>query len=73
MNRLLSRPALALSRVSVRRGGGHVMNDETISHWKKVSLDKFFIAKVDIFLSEDQFCIFFSKLVRGIDLILFAL
>ena len=28
--------------------------------------------EVDIFLSEDQFCIFFSKLVRGIDLILFA-
>ena len=43
MNRLLSRPALALSRVSVRRGGGHVMNDETISHWKKVSLDTIFI------------------------------
>ena len=27
--------------------------------------------KVDIFLSDDQFCIFFSKLVRDIDLILF--
>ena len=27
--------------------------------------------KVDIFLNEDQFCIFFSKLVRDIDLILF--
>ena len=36
MNRLLSRPALALSRTSVRNGGGHVMNDETIMHWKKV-------------------------------------
>ena len=31
------------------------------------------ITKADIFLSEDQFCIFFSKLVRGIDLMLFAL
>ena len=28
--------------------------------------------KVDIFLSGGQFCIFFSKLVRDIDLILFA-
>merc|ERR1711914_43882 len=37
MNRLLSRPALALSRTSVRNGGGHVMNDETIMHWKKIS------------------------------------
>ena len=27
--------------------------------------------KVVIFLSDDQFCIFFSKLVRDIDLILF--
>ena len=27
--------------------------------------------KVDIFLNGGQFCIFFSKLVRGIDLILF--
>ena len=29
-------------------------------------------AKVDIFLNDGQFCIFFSKLVRDIDLILFA-
>ena len=29
------------------------------------------ICKVDIFLNGGQFCIFFSKLVRGIDLILF--
>ena len=28
--------------------------------------------EVDIFLSDGQFCIFFSKLVRDIDLILFA-
>ena len=35
MNRLLSRPVLALSRTSVRNSG-HVMNDETIMHWKKV-------------------------------------
>ena len=28
--------------------------------------------KVDFFLSDEQFCIFFSKLVRDIDLILFA-
>ena len=30
------------------------------------------ISKVDIFLSGGQFCIFFSKVVRDIDLILFA-